>query len=105
VPALLLAMLFHAGVGKLDRRKAILIWRRYYVFLFYFTAIIFGYVHYTNIKGLTPADPVFIFYIISQIFTGISLGYLRVKYGLVYSILFHAGFNFIAITLAWFLKT
>lgn len=88
-------------MDKLNRLRRVKVFRTYYVFLFYYTAILFGYIHITNIKGLTLADPSFILYIISQIFGGLSMGYLRVKYGLKYSILLHATFNTIAIPLAW----
>lgn len=104
ISSLVFAILIHVLVSKIKKRKAIIMWKRYYVFLFYFTAIIFGYIHYTNIKGLTPGDPSVVFYVISQMFAGLSLGYLCVKYGLRYSMLFHACFNLIAIVLAWFLK-
>jgi hypothetical protein len=88
-------------MDKLERLRKVKVFRRYYVFLFYYTAILFGYIHITNAKGLTLADPSFIFYIGSQIFGGLSMGYLRVKYGLKYGILLHAAFNFIAVPLAW----
>lgn len=104
IVSIVVAIVIHLMISRLNGRAALKTWRKYYIYIFYFTAIIFGYVHYTNIKGLTPSDPVIIFYILSQIFTGLSLGYLRVKYGLKYAILFHACFNIIAITLAWLLK-
>ena len=88
-------------MSKLNRLKKVKVFRTYYVFLFYYTAILFGYVHITNAKGLTLADPTFIFYIGSQIFGGLTMGYLRVKYGLKYGILLHATFNLIAVPLAW----
>lgn len=91
------------AMDKLTRLKKVKIFRSYYVFLFYYTAILFGYIHITNTKGLTLADPSFILYISSQIFGGLSMGYLRVKYGLKYGILLHAIFNMIAIPLAWLL--
>ncbi|NRF37629.1 type II CAAX prenyl endopeptidase Rce1 family protein [Pedobacter foliorum] len=90
-------------IDKLDRLRKVKVFRTYYVFLFYYTAILFGYIHITNAKGLTLADPSFIFYIGSQIFGGLSMGYLRVKYGLKYGILLHAAFNFIAVPIAWLL--
>ena len=90
-------------IDNLERLRKVKVFRAYYVFLFYYTAIFFGYIHITNAKGLTLADPSFIFYIGSQIFGGLSMGYLRVKYGLKYGILLHAAFNFIALPLAWLL--
>lgn len=80
---------------KMSIRKGYLIWKKYYVFLFYYTALIFGYIHITNMKGLTVSDPSFVLYIGSQIFGGMTMGYIRIKYGLIYSILFHACFNLV----------
>jgi hypothetical protein len=81
--------------------KAVKLFRGYYVFLFYYTAVIFGYVHISNIKGLTIADLSFVLYISSQLFGGLTMGYIRLKYGLGYSMLFHGCFNAIAIPIAW----
>lgn len=91
-------------MDKLKMLRKVKVFRTYYVFLFYYTAILFGYIHITNAKGLTLADPSFIFYIGSQIFGGLSMGYLRVKYGLKYGILLHAAFNTIAVPIAWLLS-
>lgn len=88
-------------IGKLNRLKAIRVFRGYYIFLFYYTAVIFGYVHIFNMKGLTINDPSFLIYISSQLFSGLSMGYIRVKYGLGYSILLHCCFNAISIPIAW----
>lgn len=88
-------------MDKLKRLKKVKVFRIYYVLLFYYTAVLFGYVHITNIKGLTLADPSFILYTGSQIFGGLTMGYMRVKYGLKYSILLHATFNMIAVPVAW----
>ncbi|WP_420712341.1 type II CAAX prenyl endopeptidase Rce1 family protein [Pedobacter sp. SL55] len=75
-------------------------WKKNYPFLFYYTAIVFGLIHLSNYKDLTVSDPSFVLYIASQTFGGLSLGYLRIKYGLTYSILFHAFFNLIVFSLA-----
>jgi membrane protease YdiL (CAAX protease family) len=73
--------------------KSYLLLQKLYGWFFYLTAFIFAYVHLTNVKGLTVADPSFILYILAQLVVGISLGYLRIKYGLIYAILFHASYN------------
>jgi hypothetical protein len=90
-------------IEKLNRMKSVKVFRGYYVFLFYYTAIIFGYVHIANIKGLTMADPSFIIYISAQIFGGLSMGYIRVKYGLGYSMIMHGCFNAVVLPIAWVL--
>lgn len=68
--------------------------------IFYFTAVVFGLVHLSNFKGLSIAEPFFIVFVASQIFGGLALGYLRIKYGLKWSILFHGCFNFVAVCLS-----
>lgn len=75
-------------------------WKKCYPFLFYYTAVIFGLIHLSNYKELSIADPSFVFYIGSQAFGGLSLGYLRIKYGLIYGMLFHAFFNLVVFSLA-----
>ena len=82
------------------RLYSVKIWQKTYPYLFYYTTIIFGLIHLSNFKELTITDPSFILYIASQSFGGLGLGYLRIKYGLVYSMLFHAFFNLAAISLA-----
>lgn len=91
-------------MDKLKRLRKVKVFRTYYVFLFYYTAFLFGYVHITNIKGLHLTDPSFLLYIGSQIFGGFTMGYIRVKYGLKYSILLHAAFNMIAVPIAWLMS-
>jgi hypothetical protein len=83
-------------------RKRLAFQQQSFGYLFYYSAIIFGLIHLTNIKGLTLSDPAFIIFVISQAFAGLSLGYLRVKYGLVYAIVLHGFLNFIMITLEFF---
>jgi hypothetical protein len=101
---LVFAILFHLVMSRLRGKRASIAWRRYYVFLFYFTAIIFGLVHMSNTKDLTFAEPSFPLYVSSQIFGGLALGYIRLKYGLPYSMLFHSIFNLIAVPIAWFMR-
>jgi len=63
-------------------------------YFFYVTAIVFGLLHSTNFTG-----NIYIIMAFSpilggpQIVTGAILGYIRMKNGLVYSILFHILFN------------
>ncbi|WP_161805897.1 type II CAAX prenyl endopeptidase Rce1 family protein [Pedobacter sp. Hv1] len=94
------AVFSQAMLKKQGQTKQAIFWHTFYPFLFYFSALVFGFVHMSNIKGLTLEDPSFLFYISSQIVGGLTMGYLRVKYGLIYSILFHACFNGFALGLA-----
>lgn len=91
--ALLVAYIFHRHLTKKGQTQSQAIWQKSYPAIFYGSALIFGWVHLSNIEGLTLADPSFVFYIGSQAFGALALGYLCVKYGLKYSILFHACFN------------
>jgi hypothetical protein len=90
---LILAISAQVYFGSLSKVKSHLLWQKLYGWFFYLTAGVFAYVHLSNVKGLTVADPSFVLYILAQFFVGLSLGYLRIKYGLVYAILFHAAYN------------
>ncbi|MEO5911064.1 MAG: CPBP family glutamic-type intramembrane protease [Pelobium sp.] len=67
---------------------------------FYLTAICFGLVHISNYSN--PLDYGFpiILLVLPQLFIGLILGYVRMRFGLSKSIIMHAGYNFIpALTL------
>ena len=68
-----------------------------YFFYFYLSAISFGCAHIANypIGNFIPILPVLL--VLSQIFAGLILGYVRVLMGLRWSICFHAFHNFIFI--------
>lgn len=68
---------------------------KYFGFLFYILAITFGLLHITNFiefvpKNLVYFSPIFAFH---QVIMGFSLGYIRVKKGLIWSIALHVCFN------------
>jgi membrane protease YdiL (CAAX protease family) len=96
------ALIVQGYFKRIEMRKRLVFQQRSFGYLFYYSAMIFGLTHLGNIKGLTLSDPAFILFVISQVFMGLSLGYLRIKYGLIYSILLHASFNFILVLLAFF---
>ncbi len=100
VAALVSAVLIIEFLNKKGKFYTAKFWIKIYPFLFYYTAIIFGLVHLSNYKELTVTDPSFVFYIASQTFGGLGLGYLRIKYGLIYSMFFHAFFNLVAVSMA-----
>jgi len=87
---------------RMNIRRRVVFQRQSFGSLFYYSATIFGLIHLTNIKDLTLSDPAFIIFVISQFFSGLSMGYMRIKYGLIYSILLHSIFNFIMILLEFF---
>lgn len=97
--ALVLAVLVIEFLKRKRKVFALKMWVKIYPLLFYYTAILFGLMHLSNYKDLTLTDPSFVFYIASQVFGGLGLGYLRIRYGLVYSMLFHALFNFVMVSL------
>lgn len=99
---LFVALIISGYFKRIDIRKRLVFQQRSFGYLFYYSAIIFGLIHLGNIKGLTLSDPAFILFVISQTFTGISLGFIRIKYGLGYSILLHGFFNFILVLLTVF---
>lgn len=98
----IISLIIHGYFKRMDIRKKVVFQRQSFGYLFYYSAIIFGLIHLTNIKGLTLSNPVFIIFVISQFFSGLSMGYMRIKYGLIYSILLHGIFNFIMILLEFF---
>ncbi len=71
---------------------------RYYPIYFYAIAIIFGLGHFTNYNGITGFLYLWIpLLVLPQIIMGLYLGYIRVNYGIIYSILFHMIINLIAV--------
>ena len=97
--ALALSIILHVQLKKRSQTLTYKLWQKSYPLIFYSSALVFGLIHLTNYQDLTLADPSFIFYMSSQAFGGLILGYLRIKHGLRYSILFHACFNLIALSL------
>jgi len=66
----------------------------HYRLFFYFTAILFGLLHIFNFTGVTYYNLVFTpLLVLPQLFMGLILGYLRVRYGFRYGVLFHAVVN------------
>jgi uncharacterized protein len=71
------------------------LWIRGFPFLFHVFAITFGLVHlsnYSHISNYFLAIPL----VSSQIVSGYVLGFLRMKFGLIYSIGLHSAWNFFA---------
>ncbi|WP_410478162.1 type II CAAX prenyl endopeptidase Rce1 family protein [Pedobacter aquatilis] len=96
---IILAFILHGYINRISMTKRQLVWDKSYWLIFYLTAIFFGLIHFSNIKGLTLSDPSFLIFTLSQMFGGLSLGYLRIKYGIRYSILLHGCFNLILLLL------
>ena len=83
-----------------SRRKIELFISSNFKYFFYFTAISFGLLHAFNFTGNISLIITFSLIIGGpQIIAGLILGFIRMKYGIVYSILFHMMINSIAIFL------
>ena len=62
---------------------------------FYLTAIVFGLVHVTNYNEPFQYGFSVVLLVLPQLFMGFILGYVRMRFGLKNSMLFHATYNFI----------
>lgn len=71
--------------------------KKYFKIAFYVFAILFGYVHLFNFE-ITPKVLLFSpILVLPQIVLGLIFGYVRVRFGLLYSMLLHACYNGILI--------
>ncbi len=69
----------------------------YFKYAFYTSIILFGVVHIFNFEGDNELYYIAPLLIAPQLMAGIFLGYIRIKLGLMWSILLHATFNTILI--------
>lgn len=67
----------------------------YFPIFFYILTFLFGFVHLFNYESFENAIWFAPLLFLPQLVTGISLGYIRIRMGLPYSILFHALFNLV----------
>lgn len=72
--------------------------RKYFInhfrFFFYFLTILFAFLHIFNFLGFTISNLYFSpLFVIPQFFLGLILGYIRVKNGFIYALLFHSIIN------------
>ncbi|WP_339883766.1 CPBP family intramembrane glutamic endopeptidase [Polaribacter vadi] len=68
---------------------------------FYVLTLLFGFVHITNFD-MTPAVLILApLLVIPQLFAGLALGFLRVRFGLQWSILLHGSYNCFFILLSF----
>ncbi len=75
-------------------------WDKFYGWIFYLITIAFGLIHILNFEpslNIYLLAPVLV---APQILIGINLGYLRIRFGLIWSILFHAFYNGILMSIA-----
>lgn len=67
----------------------------YFKYIFYALTLIFGYVHIFNFEMNTSTILLSPFLVAPQLSMGAFLGYIRVRFGLLWSMLFHATYNLI----------
>ena len=72
-------------------------YKKTFRYIFYGFAIVFGYVHITNFELTTNVLLISPILVAPQVLLGLLLGMIRVKLGLIYSILFHGIYNAILV--------
>lgn len=80
--------------------------KSYFKFMFYLITIIFGLIHITNFEISTKVLVLAPLLVAPQIFVGAIFGYIRIRFGLLWSMGLHAAHNlilFIPLVLAHFL--
>lgn len=82
--------------------KAFLFYRRNYWLYFYISAFSFGLLHLMNYNMHHFISVVSMLLVLPQIFAGCILGFVRIKFGLKWSICFHTLHNFILIMFLFF---
>lgn len=102
IPSLIIAALLLSGILILtslySREKIEQFIYSKFSYFFYATAILFGLVHASNFGGNIYILLAFSFILGGvQLIAGLILGFIRMKYGLIYSIIFHALINSIAV--------
>jgi hypothetical protein len=67
---------------------------KHFRFFFYSIALLFALLHIFNFTGVTgPVTFLAVFFVLPQLVLGIILGYVRLTYGFIYAVLFHAVVN------------
>jgi len=62
----------------------------HFKFFFYFIAVLFALIHLNNFIGLTFTKLLLgLFLVTPQFISGTILGYIRLKYGFIYAVLYH----------------
>ncbi|MDO3695059.1 CPBP family intramembrane metalloprotease [Wenyingzhuangia sp. chi5] len=96
---LLVSLFYITGRNRknLIEKRIKKIWYSKYGYIFYFSAILFGFVHILNYdlnKNLLIFMPIIT---LPQIFVGILAGYLRVRFNLIWGYLLHAIHNLVCV--------
>jgi len=80
------------------RKKLLALYHRYYIFVFYMSALLFGLVHITNFNNFKESWYLIPLFVLPQIFVGLFLGYIRAKLGLLWAFLGHMLHNYVSIS-------
>ena len=83
---LLEELFFRAPITLFHRKK-------YFKLIFYAFAFIFGFIHLSNFEITTNVLILAPILVAPQIILGGYLGFIRVRFGLIWSILLHASYN------------
>ncbi|WP_237276150.1 CPBP family intramembrane glutamic endopeptidase [Tenacibaculum ovolyticum] len=86
VAPLLEELFFRAPITLFQNKK-------YFKIVFYIFAIVFGFVHLSNFQITTNVLILAPILVAPQIILGGYLGFIRVRFGLIWSILLHASYN------------
>lgn len=68
---------------------------------FYFMALFFAIVHFSNYNHTQELLLYLPFLVLSQFFIGLILGFVRIKFGFLWAVFYHALYNFILFTAAF----
>ncbi|MGB3151600.1 MAG: CPBP family intramembrane glutamic endopeptidase, partial [Maribacter sp.] len=71
--------------------------KSYFPFIFYMLTLVFGFYHITNFeitKTILLHSPILV---APQLIVGSLLGFVRIKFGLIWAMAFHACYNFVLI--------
>ena len=78
-------------------------WNRHFAVIFYLIALLFGFAH--SFKSGNVWTPLYLLLlpllILSQSIAGLILGYIRLRLGFLWAVLFHACFNFVVISVPY----
>ena len=68
-------------------------WDGYYPWIFYSYAVLFGLMHIMNFEPSLTIYLLTPIIVAPQILIGLNLGYIRIKFGLIWSMIFHSFYN------------
>lgn len=95
----LLAVVFAPLIEELIFRAPLVLFNeKYFKYGYYSLALVFGYIHIFNYEINTNVILFSPLLIAPQIFMGLYFGFIRVKFGLTWSVLMHSLYNLILIT-------